>query len=323
MAAGGWITTLFSFTVFGVISHHANGAIAGIHERALEADTGVAEEASCLLQRDRSHRVPHADVVANAVATTIAHEDHQGKMEAKAHMALTVETSLEGKSNEHTGGSSKQAALLLATEAKGLFEAGGLDYSAANKPHDHNYYNHSADDKMDKDSEADLVQVLKFEDGEGSTTTTTTFHKRSKTVLAVLEFVPLFWILGIDRLYLGNTSMGILKFVLSLCTCGAAGVIWGLIDLFIVILSCLRKDLVLNCFGMHAVFEPGQVEPAFVIILIELASIPFIIMLVKFVLWWRAENRRRLLAENALKSPDYGRNHGEITSARGMVDSAQ
>lgn len=82
---------------------------------------------------------------------------------------------------------------------------------------------------------------------------------KSKTFLLILEFFG-FGFLGIDRLYLGQIKIGIVK----LFTLAGFG-IWGAADYIVVLNNALRKYDSIHAFGMHAAFSRKSIHPSFYI----------------------------------------------------------
>lgn len=78
-------------------------------------------------------------------------------------------------------------------------------------------------------------------------------QKKSKVILVMLEIFYL-GLLGIDRMYMGQMGLGILKMFVGLCTCGIGAAVWGLIDWFIVIVNCLESKPDIHTLGFHAEF---------------------------------------------------------------------
>jgi len=54
--------------------------------------------------------------------------------------------------------------------------------------------------------------------------------EKSKLVSGLLQLLGLFGLVGIGRIYLGYTGLGIAQLVVGLITCGLGAVIWGIID---------------------------------------------------------------------------------------------
>ena len=54
--------------------------------------------------------------------------------------------------------------------------------------------------------------------------------EKSKLVAGLLQLIGLFGLVGIGRIYLGYTGLGVAQLVVGLLTCGIGAVIWGLID---------------------------------------------------------------------------------------------
>lgn len=87
---------------------------------------------------------------------------------------------------------------------------------------------------------------------------------KNKIILAILEVLML-GICGIDRCYLGQTCLGVVKGI----TLGGLG-IWALLDYLTVAVDCLGQWSSIEFMGFNAKFEPGTVMPAFYIMLVFL-----------------------------------------------------
>lgn len=53
---------------------------------------------------------------------------------------------------------------------------------------------------------------------------------KSKLVAGLLQLIGLFGLVGIGRIYLGYTSLGVVQLVVGLITCGLGAVVWGIVD---------------------------------------------------------------------------------------------
>lgn len=53
---------------------------------------------------------------------------------------------------------------------------------------------------------------------------------KSKTVAGLLQLIGLFGLVGIGRIYLGYTGLGVAQLVVGLITCGIGALVWGIID---------------------------------------------------------------------------------------------
>mmetsp|Transcript_17575 Transcript_17575/g.32375 ORF Transcript_17575/g.32375 Transcript_17575/m.32375 type:complete len:219 (-) Transcript_17575:20-676(-) len=88
---------------------------------------------------------------------------------------------------------------------------------------------------------------------------------KSKVALALLEGFALPAMLGIDRCYMGQCCIGVVKGV----TLGGLG-IWALIDYIVVLVNMLGKKESINSFGFHGSFWPNDITAAFVISIVFL-----------------------------------------------------
>ena len=63
---------------------------------------------------------------------------------------------------------------------------------------------------------------------------------KSKVVAGLLQLLGLVGLVGIGRIYLGYTGLGIAQLVVGLITCGIGAVIWGVIDAVLLITDKVR-----------------------------------------------------------------------------------
>lgn len=63
---------------------------------------------------------------------------------------------------------------------------------------------------------------------------------KSKVIAGLLQLVGLFGLVGIGRIYLGQTGFGVLQLVVGLVTCGAGAIIWGLVDAVLILTGNVR-----------------------------------------------------------------------------------
>ncbi len=63
---------------------------------------------------------------------------------------------------------------------------------------------------------------------------------KSKVVAGLLQLLGLFWVVGIGRIYLGYTGLGIAQLVVGLITCGLGAVVWGIIDAVLILTDKVR-----------------------------------------------------------------------------------
>ena len=64
--------------------------------------------------------------------------------------------------------------------------------------------------------------------------------EKSKVVAGLLQLLGLFGLVGIGRIYLGYTGLGIAQLVVGLITCGIGAVIWGIIDAVLILTDKVR-----------------------------------------------------------------------------------
>lgn len=82
--------------------------------------------------------------------------------------------------------------------------------------------------------------------------------RKSKLTLALLESFFLPAMLGVDRCYLGQPCIGVIKGI----TLGGFG-IWYFIDYLIIAYNSLMKEEYVNVFGLNAWFGPSELQSAF------------------------------------------------------------
>ncbi len=64
--------------------------------------------------------------------------------------------------------------------------------------------------------------------------------EKSKVVAGLLQLLGLLGLVGIGRIYLGYTGLGIAQLVVGLITCGLGAVIWGIIDAVLILTDKVR-----------------------------------------------------------------------------------
>jgi TM2 domain-containing membrane protein YozV len=64
--------------------------------------------------------------------------------------------------------------------------------------------------------------------------------EKSKVVGGLLQLIGLFGLVGIGRLYLGYTGLGIAQLLVGLVTCGIGAVIWGIVDAILILTDKVR-----------------------------------------------------------------------------------
>ncbi len=63
---------------------------------------------------------------------------------------------------------------------------------------------------------------------------------KSKLVAGLLQLVGLFGLVGIGRIYLGDTKLGVIQLIVGLVTCGAGAIIWGIVDAVLILTDKVR-----------------------------------------------------------------------------------
>jgi TM2 domain-containing membrane protein YozV len=66
------------------------------------------------------------------------------------------------------------------------------------------------------------------------------FSDKSKVVGGLLQLLGLFGLVGIGRIYLGYTGLGIAQLVVGLITCGIGAVVWGIVDAILILTDKVR-----------------------------------------------------------------------------------
>lgn len=66
------------------------------------------------------------------------------------------------------------------------------------------------------------------------------FSEKSKVVAGLLQLLGLFGLVGIGRIYLGDTKLGVIQLIVGLITCGIGAVIWGIIDAVLILTDKVR-----------------------------------------------------------------------------------
>ena len=63
---------------------------------------------------------------------------------------------------------------------------------------------------------------------------------KSKVVAGLLQLLGLFGIVGIGRIYLGYTGLGVAQLAVGIVTCGVGAIIWGIIDAVLLLTDKVR-----------------------------------------------------------------------------------
>ncbi|MBS1693197.1 MAG: TM2 domain-containing protein [Actinobacteria bacterium] len=63
---------------------------------------------------------------------------------------------------------------------------------------------------------------------------------KSKVVAGLLQLLGLLGLVGIGRIYLGYTGLGVAQLIVGLVTCGIGAVIWGIIDAVLILTDKVR-----------------------------------------------------------------------------------
>jgi TM2 domain-containing membrane protein YozV len=65
---------------------------------------------------------------------------------------------------------------------------------------------------------------------------------KSKVVAALLQLIGLLGIVGIGRIYLGNTGLGVAQLIVGFVTCFIGAIIWGIIDAVLILTDKVRDE---------------------------------------------------------------------------------
>lgn len=63
---------------------------------------------------------------------------------------------------------------------------------------------------------------------------------KSKVVAGLLQLLGLLGVLGVGRIYLGHTGLGIVQLVVGLVTCGLGAAVWGIVDAVLILTDKVR-----------------------------------------------------------------------------------
>lgn len=66
------------------------------------------------------------------------------------------------------------------------------------------------------------------------------YSDKSKIVAGLLQLLGLFGLVGIGRMYIGQTGLGVAQLIVGLVTCGIGAVIWGIIDAILMLTDKVR-----------------------------------------------------------------------------------
>ena len=64
--------------------------------------------------------------------------------------------------------------------------------------------------------------------------------EKSKLVAGLLQLIGLLGLVGIGRIYIGDTKLGVLQLIVGLVTCGAGAIIWGIVDAVLILTGKVR-----------------------------------------------------------------------------------
>lgn len=66
------------------------------------------------------------------------------------------------------------------------------------------------------------------------------YSDKSKVVAGLLQLLGLFGLVGIGRMYIGQTGLGVAQLIVGLVTCGIGAIIWGIIDAILMLTDKVR-----------------------------------------------------------------------------------
>jgi TM2 domain-containing membrane protein YozV len=66
------------------------------------------------------------------------------------------------------------------------------------------------------------------------------YSDKSKVVAGLLQLLGLFGFVGIGRIYLGETGLGIVQLIVGFVTCFIGAIIWGIIDAILILTDKVR-----------------------------------------------------------------------------------
>ncbi|OBG84460.1 hypothetical protein A5733_09220 [Mycobacterium sp. NS-7484] len=69
------------------------------------------------------------------------------------------------------------------------------------------------------------------------------FSDKSKVIAGLLQLLGLFGLVGIGRIYIGQTGFGVAQLIVGLVTCGIGAFIWGIIDAVLILTDKVRDPL--------------------------------------------------------------------------------
>ncbi|MGW0162403.1 NINE protein [Mycobacterium sp. NPDC003323] len=66
------------------------------------------------------------------------------------------------------------------------------------------------------------------------------YSDKSKVIAGLLQLLGLFGFVGIGRIYIGQTGLGIAQLIVGFVTCFIGAVIWGIIDAILILTDRVR-----------------------------------------------------------------------------------
>ncbi len=66
------------------------------------------------------------------------------------------------------------------------------------------------------------------------------YSDKSKIVAGLLQLLGLIGLVGIGRIYIGDTKLGVIQLIVGIVTCGIGAWIWGIIDAILIFTDNVR-----------------------------------------------------------------------------------
>jgi TM2 domain-containing membrane protein YozV len=66
------------------------------------------------------------------------------------------------------------------------------------------------------------------------------YSDKSKIVAGLLQLLGIVGLVGIGRIYFGQTGLGVAQLIVGIVTCGIGAVIWGIIDAILMLTDKVR-----------------------------------------------------------------------------------
>lgn len=66
------------------------------------------------------------------------------------------------------------------------------------------------------------------------------FSDKSKVIAGLLQLLGLFGLVGIGRIYIGDTKLGVIQLIVGLLTCTIGAIVWGIVDAVMILTDKVR-----------------------------------------------------------------------------------